>query len=80
MKATRRIGECIQQSNTDGIAMIVLEGERPLGDSSHQYYEDLIRQFSADPTHVRHIQDFWGDPLDRARARKAPTARPRMFN
>ncbi|MCP3812253.1 MMPL family transporter, partial [Mycobacteriaceae bacterium Msp059] len=44
-------------------AIIVLEGEQPLGDEAHRYYDDLIRQLKADPAHVQHVQDFWGDPL-----------------
>jgi len=63
MKAMRRIGELFKESTNDGVAMIVLEGEQPLGDQAHQYYDNLIRQFKADPTHVQHVQDFWGDPL-----------------
>jgi RND superfamily putative drug exporter len=43
--------------------MIVLEGDQPLGDDAHHYYDGLIQKLSADRTHVEHIQDFWGDPL-----------------
>jgi putative drug exporter of the RND superfamily len=63
IKAVRRIGKVFKESDTDGVAMIVLEGQQPLGRDAHQYYDNLIRQLSADPTHVRHIQDFWGDPM-----------------
>jgi len=63
IKAMKRVGELFKESNTDGVAMIVLEGQQPLGDGAHQYYDNLIRQLSADTTHVRRIQDFWGDPL-----------------
>jgi len=63
IRAMRHIGEVFKESNTDGVAMIVLEGKQPLGDEAHRYYDDLIRQLSADTTHVQHIQDFWGDSL-----------------
>jgi putative drug exporter of the RND superfamily len=43
--------------------MIVLEGQQPLGDAAHKYYDRLIGQLKADPTHATHIEDFWGDPL-----------------
>ncbi len=46
--------------------MIVLEGDQPLGDSAHVFYNSLIRQLSVDTAHVEHIQDFWGDPLTAA--------------
>ena len=58
-----RIGEVFKESNTDSVAIIVLEGEQPLGDDAHQYYDEIIRQLNADTKHVQHIQDFWGDPL-----------------
>ena len=66
-----RIGELFKESNTDSVAMIVLEGEQPLGDDAHQYYDNLIRQLNADTTHVQHIQDFWGDPLTAPGAQSA---------
>ena len=53
------------------LAMVVLEGERPLGDDAHHYYDNLIRQLNADTTHVQHIQDFWGDPLTASGAQSA---------
>ncbi len=63
VKATTRIGELFKESSSDATAVIVLEGQQPLGEDAHRYYADLIRQLKADPAHVRHIQDFWGDPL-----------------
>ncbi len=66
-----RIGELFKESNTDAIAVIVLEGDQPLGEEAHEYYDDLIRRLNADPTHVQHIQDFWGDPLTAQGAQSA---------
>ncbi|MDQ1605535.1 MAG: putative drug exporter of the superfamily, partial [Actinomycetota bacterium] len=63
IKAMARIGELFKESNSDAIAMIVLEGEQPLGEDAHEYYDDLIRRLNADSTHVQHVQDLWGDPL-----------------
>ena len=63
VKATERIGELFKESGSDATAAIVFEGQQPLGEDAHRYYADLIRQLQADPAHVRHIQDFWGDPL-----------------
>ena len=71
IKAMMRIGELFKESNTDSLAMVVLEGERPLGDDAHRYYDNLIRQLNADTTHVLHIQDFWGDPLTASGAQSA---------
>ena len=61
--ASKRIGKVFQQFDSDSAAMIVLEGDQPLGVDAHHYYDGLIRTLSRDTKHVQHIQDFWGDPL-----------------
>ena len=68
-KATQRMTEAFEQ-NDAGVAavMIVLEGQQQLGDDAHAYYDGLIRQLRSDTEHVKHIQDFWGDPLTSAAA------------
>jgi len=71
VKAMARIGKAFKESDSDSMAMIVLEGDQPLGPSAHQYYEALISQLRADTKHVQHIQDFWGDPLTAAGAQSA---------
>ncbi|MDT5332319.1 MAG: putative drug exporter of the superfamily [Mycobacterium sp.] len=71
VKAMTRVGEVFKESDSDSLAMIVLEGEQPLGDEAHKYYDGLIRQLKADATHVQHIADFWGDPLTAAGAQSA---------
>lgn len=63
MQARDHIGEVFDESNTDSTAMVVLEGEQPLGEAAHRYYDDLVRQFHDDTTHVQRVQDFWGDPM-----------------
>ena len=71
VKAMARMGEVFKESDSDSLAMVVLEGAQPLGDEAHNYYDDLIRQFRADTTHVQHVRDFWGDPLTAAGAQSA---------
>ena len=71
VKAMARTEKVFKESDSDSMAMIVLEGDRPLGEDAHRYYDDLIRQLRADPKHVQHIQDFWGDPLTAAGAQSA---------
>lgn len=63
LQAMKRMGEVFQESESDSFAMVVLEGEQPLGPDAHAYYDDLVRQLRADTDHVHHVQDFWGDPL-----------------
>jgi putative drug exporter of the RND superfamily len=67
-KATMRMGEDFKESTTNSMTMIVLEGQQPLGDNAHKYYDRLIRQLKDDPKHIQHIQNFWGDPLTAAAA------------
>ena len=71
VKAMARMGKAFKEFDSDSMAMIVLEGDRPLGQDAHQYYADLVRQLRSDIKHVQHIQDFWGDPLTAAGAQSA---------
>ena len=41
--AMKRVGEKFEQFTSDSVAMIVLEGEQPLGDRERAYYEGLVR-------------------------------------
>lgn len=63
LKAMKHIGKVFQQFDSDSAAMIVLEGDKPLGDDAHKFYDTLIHRLEQDTKHVEHIQDFWGDPL-----------------
>ncbi|OBB17557.1 RND family transporter [Mycolicibacterium elephantis] len=62
-KAMQRMGEVFEESDSDSMAMIVLEGQEPLGEEAHLYYDELIRELRADTRHVQHVQDYWGDSL-----------------
>jgi putative drug exporter of the RND superfamily len=70
-KAMKRMSADFNENNSESVAMIVLEGQQPLGDDVHQYYDRLIRQLQDDPKHVKHIQNFWGDPLTASAAQSA---------
>jgi putative drug exporter of the RND superfamily len=61
--AMTRVNHDFQESTSGSLAMIVLEGQQPLGGEAHEYYDRLIRQLDDDPKHVLHVQNFWGDPL-----------------
>jgi putative drug exporter of the RND superfamily len=71
VKAMKRMGEDFKESNSDSVAVIVLEGQQRLGDDAHRYYDSLIRQLEDDPKHVQHIRNFWGDPLTAGAAESA---------
>ncbi|WP_343601575.1 MMPL family transporter [Mycobacterium sp.] len=66
MVAMKRVGQVFKEFDSDSSAMIVLEGQQPLGDDAHHYYDELVAKLRGDTTHVEHIQDFWSDPLTAA--------------
>ncbi|ORV88473.1 hypothetical protein AWC11_15250 [Mycobacterium interjectum] len=66
MQAMKRVGKVFNEFNSDSAAMIVLEGDKPLGDDAHRFYDTIVRKLEADAKHVQHVQDFWGDPLTAA--------------
>ena len=66
MQAMKRIGKVFNEFKGDSAAMIVLEGDKPLGDDAHHFYDEIVRKLEADKKHVEHVQDFWGDPLTAA--------------
>jgi len=63
MMSMEKIGQNFQEFSSDSSAMVILEGEQPLGPDAHHYYDDLVKKLEADTAHVEHVADFWGDPL-----------------
>ena len=66
LQASKRIGKDFDEFDSDSSAMIVLEGDQPLGAEAHRYYDGLVQKLTQDTRHVEHIQNFWGDPLTAA--------------
>jgi RND superfamily putative drug exporter len=66
LQASKHIGQKFQEFDSDSSAMVVLEGDQPLGPDAHHFYDDLVKKLAQDTKHVEHIQDFWGDPLTAA--------------
>jgi RND superfamily putative drug exporter len=56
-------GKKFKESDSDNFAMLVLESDSKLNDDAHRYYDSIVKQLRADPAHVQHVQDFWGDPI-----------------
>ncbi|MBU8808395.1 MMPL/RND family transporter [Mycolicibacterium goodii] len=71
VKAMKQMGILFEESNSESIAVLVLEGQDRLGDEAHAYYDKIIDQLEADTKHVQHVQDFWGDPLTAGAAESA---------
>ncbi|WP_422743738.1 RND family transporter [Mycobacterium sp. WMMD1722] len=63
MISMQKVGELFEEGDSDSNVMIVLEGEQPLGDDAHAFYDQMIDKLEADPKHVQSVQDFWSDPL-----------------
>ena len=63
MIAMKRIGEVFEEGSSDSAGMIVLEGQEPLGDAAHEFYDQMLATLKSDTKHVESVQDFWGDPL-----------------
>ncbi|BBY06114.1 MMPL/RND family transporter [Mycobacterium noviomagense] len=66
MIAIKRVGSDFREFKSDSSAMIVLEGQQPLGDAAHKFYDGLVAKLRADKKHVENVQDFWSDPLTAA--------------
>jgi RND superfamily putative drug exporter len=65
-QAFKHIGKVFHEFDTDSSAMIVLEGDKPLGADAHKFYDQMVHKLEQDKAHVQHIQDFWGDSLTAA--------------
>jgi RND superfamily putative drug exporter len=71
VEAMERMGKKFKESDSDSFAMVVLESDHRLDDDAHRYYDAMMRRFKADPAHIQHVQDFWGDPLTAPGAQSA---------
>ncbi|WP_118915375.1 RND family transporter [Mycobacterium shigaense] len=63
LMALKRIGHAFNEGETDSVALVVLESDKPLGEDAHRFYDNLIRKLRDDRTHVLGVQDLWSDPL-----------------
>src|SRR4051812_20154343 len=63
MIAMKEVGSQFKEFKSNSSVMIVLEGQEPLGDAAHEYYDQVVAKLEADTKHVEHVQDFWSDPL-----------------
>jgi len=66
MIAMKKVGQLFEEGDSDSSVMIVLEGQEPLGDETHAWYDQMVKKLEADTAHVQSVQDFWSDPLTAA--------------
>ena len=69
--AMNKIGKVFDEFDSNTSVMILLESDQPLGDSAHQYYDQIVAKLKADTKYVEHVQDFWSDPLTAAGSQSA---------
>ncbi|CAJ1587174.1 RND family transporter [[Mycobacterium] wendilense] len=62
-QAMKRMVETFDNSDSDNFAMIVLEGQEPLGEGAREYYTRLVAELESAPEYVSNVQDLWGDRL-----------------
>jgi RND superfamily putative drug exporter len=62
MIAAKKIGAKFQESDSDSMVMLVVEGEDELGDKAHRWHDNLVKTLRADPDHVQNVTDLWGTP------------------
>ena len=71
MISIKHMSDVFKEGDSDSAAMIVLEGEQPLGDDAHAFYDKMIAKLKVDSEHVQSVQDFWSDPLTSAGSQSA---------
>ena len=71
MTSMKLMGGNFKEFNSNSTVMIVIEGQQPLQQDAHDYYDAIIKKLRQDPAHIQHIQDFWGDTLTAAGAQSS---------
>ncbi|CAA0131001.1 Siderophore exporter MmpL4 [Mycolicibacterium vanbaalenii] len=61
--AAERMGEVFGDADTNNVAYVVLEGDRPLGPADEAYYGALLDALRSDTAHVRSVLDLWSQPM-----------------
>ena len=50
LQASKHIGKIFDEFDSDSSAMIVLEGDQPLGADAHHYYDGLVEKLPRTPS------------------------------
>lgn len=59
-KALIHIGESFQESDSNSLAMVILEGDHKLNDADHKFYDVLASKLENDEKHVQYVMNLWG--------------------
>jgi RND superfamily putative drug exporter len=52
MISMKKVGELFAEGDSDSSAMIVLEGQKTLGNEAHAFYDEMIKRLRSDIRHV----------------------------
>ena len=52
MMAMKQVGKNFNEGDSDSSVMVVLEGDKPLGDAAHEYYNQIVAKLLDDKDHV----------------------------
>lgn len=59
-RALIHIGESFQESDSNSLAMVILEGDHKLNDADHRFYDALASKLENDKKHVQYVMNLWG--------------------
>ncbi|MFD6198942.1 RND family transporter [Mycobacteriaceae bacterium NPDC060252] len=59
-RALIHIGESFQESDSNSLAMVILEGDHKLNDADHKFYDVLAGKLENDKKHVQYVMNLWG--------------------
>ena len=59
-KALIHIGESFKESDSNSLAMVILEGDHKLDDDDHKFYDVLASKLENDKKHVQYVMNLWG--------------------
>ncbi|OAT66695.1 hypothetical protein AWB85_18580 [Mycobacteroides immunogenum] len=59
-KALIHIGESFKESDSNSLAMVILEGDHKLNDADHAFYDKLAGKLENDKKHVQYVMNLWG--------------------
>lgn len=59
-RALIHIGESFKESDSNSLAMVILEGDHKLNDDDHKFYDVLASKLENDKKHVQYVMNLWG--------------------
>ncbi|OHU64866.1 RND family transporter [Mycobacteroides chelonae] len=70
-RALIHIGESFKESDSNSLAMVILEGDHKLNDDDHKFYDVLASKLENDKKHVQYVMNLWGQGTTAAGVRSS---------